>query len=209
MIGRRSFEYIALLALAASAAACSGDSTAPRSRLSSEEAAGLAMQLNYTLSAAMPTTAAVASRMGVSASSAPEPISFSVDQQVACPMGGESHVVASMSGTVDNATESMDVTLNGSQSPANCGFDVNGVTFHTNGDPSLESTAHVVMVNGLPAGIMSFTGKGKFSWTADDGREPGSCSVDYTMTLNYTTQRAVVHGSFCGTNLDYDGPLGD
>ena len=205
MIARRSFQRVAVLLLA-TAAACS-DSTAPRSPLSRDEAAGLAMQLNFMLTAAMPTTAAAVSRMGVSASSAPEPISLSVDQVVACPLGGQSHVVASLSGTVDNATESMDVTLNGSQSPADCGFDVNGVTFHTTGDPSLESTAHLVTVNGAPSGAMSFSGKGKFNWTADDGRAPGSCSVDYSMTLNYTTNRAVVHGSFCGVKLDYDGPM--
>ena len=203
----RSLQRLALVALA-TAAACSGDSTAPRSRLSASEASVLAMQLNTTLTEAMPTTVAAAARMGMSASTAPEEISLSVDRVVACPLGGESHVVASLTGTVDNETESMDVTLNGSQSPASCGFDVNGVTFHTTGDPSLESTAHVVTSHGEPVGSMSFSGKGKFNWTASDGRGPGSCSVDYTMTLNYTTNRAVVSGTFCGTKLDYNGPMG-
>ena len=204
---RRSINSVALCAAAVVAlGACSGDSTGPRSRLSTEEASVLAMQLNMTLTEAMPTTYAAA-RIGANGSLAPEQISMSVDRSVACPMGGESHVIASLAGTVDNDTQSMDVNLTGSQSPANCGFDVNGVTFHTNGDPSLVSTAHIVMANGLPTGTLSFSGKGKFNWTADDGREPGSCSVDYIMTLNYTTQRAVVHGSFCGAKLDYDGPM--
>jgi hypothetical protein len=203
---RQFFPRAAILGLV-TAAACSGDSTSPRSSLSGDEAANLAMQLNLALTAAMPTTAAAAARMGIAASSAPQPITVSVDRTVPCPMGGQSHVVASLAGSLDTETESMDITLTGSQSPANCGFDVDGVTFHTNGDPSLVSTAHIVTANGLPVGTLTFGGKGKFNWNASDGRA-GSCSVDYTMSLDYTAQRAVVSGSFCGTRLEYNGPMG-
>jgi hypothetical protein len=84
---------------------------------------------------------------------------------------------------------------------------VDGVIFHTNGDPNLESTAHIVTANSLPVGPLTFGGKGKFNWNASDGRA-GSCTVDYTMSLDYTAQHAVVSGSFCGTRLEYNGPMG-
>jgi hypothetical protein len=201
------FVVSGLTALALSLVACGGDSTGPKGTLSADESTELAMQLASTVQGSAATSAsAQMSRHvdGLNLSAAP--VSLNLDTTVPCPLGGQTHLTLAVSGTVDQQTQTATLDLTGTNTPQECGYHVKQTTVHVTGHPSLTSTAHVSVDHGQPVGLQSFTAGGGFSWSTDDGRS-GSCTLEYTASANYTTNVVAVHGSVCGTTIDYSGPI--
>ena len=195
------------LTLAFSLAACGGDSTGPKGTLSSDESTQLAMQMMSTVQGSAATSAgAQMSRHvdGLNLSAAP--VSLNLDTTVPCPLGGQTHLTLSVSGTVDQQAQTATLDLTGTNAPQDCGYHVKDVTVHVTGNPSLTQSAHVSVDHGQPVGLQTFSAGGGFSWSTSDGRS-GSCTIEYTASANYTTNVVTVHGSVCGTTIDYSGPL--
>jgi hypothetical protein len=201
-VRRRSLALVAGAALL-SAAACS-DSTAPKGSLTPEETSELALQMGANFAAGFSTSAASASAGGARFNAVPAPFSVSVDVNVPCPHGGSTRLTATVSGTVDHATESVNANVTGTHKPNDCGYDVHGKMIRTTG--SLTATAHVEVVNGVPVGTHTASLVGEFSWRASDGRR-GTCAVNYNATANYETNVATVNGNFCGSTIQFTGPL--
>jgi hypothetical protein len=208
---RRALAVISGAALGL--AACS-DSTAPRGSLSNDEVNELARQMGVSLAGAFAPSAIAASKRpanGISASQSavPEDFSFEIRVTVPCPVEGTTRLTAEMTGQVDDATESLDATIHGTNAPNNCGFDVHGKTIWVTGSLTTDATVHVV--NGLPQGEQSASLKGSFTWRTSDNRN-GSCEVDYSAVANYTsatTGRARVTGRFCDASISFEGPITD
>jgi hypothetical protein len=213
---RRSLALVAAVAFLVGPAACS-DSTAPNDTLTPEEANELALQmglnLSVTSSSAASASAASASAGDAQLNAVPAPFEFSItDVEVPCPRGGNTRVSATFEGTFDDkgtfdeVDDALVADVNGTQRLNNCGYDVHGKTFRLTG--SLTMTAHVEIDHGLPVGTHTASVTGEFTWRASDGRR-GTCAVSYNATANYTTDRATVNGSFCGSTVTFDGPLTD
>jgi hypothetical protein len=229
---RRSLTLVAAAAFLVGPAACS-DSTAPNGTMTPEEARELALQMGLHLSGGASASAASASAASASAASAsaasaaaasaaagdaqlnavPAPFEYSVtDVEVPCPRGGNTLVSATIEGTYDDkgtfdeVDDAVVADVNGTQRLNNCGYEVHGKTFRLTG--SLTMTAHVEIDHGLPVGTHTASVTGEFTWRASDGRR-GTCAVSYNATANYTTDRAVVNGNFCGSTVQFDGPLTD
>jgi hypothetical protein len=213
---RRSLTLVAAAAFLVGPAACS-DSTAPDATLTPEEARELALQmgldLSVTSSSAASASAASASAGDAQLNAVPAAFKFSItDVEIPCPRGGNTRVSATFEGTIDDkgtfneADDAVVADVNGTQRLNNCGYEVHGKTFRLTG--SLTMTAHVETDNGLPVGTHTASVAGEFTWRASDGRR-GTCAVSYNATANYTTDRATVNGSFCGSTVTFDGPLTD
>jgi hypothetical protein len=191
------------------AAACS-DSTAPNGVLTVDETSELAAQMGIHLADAFSTPAMSAARIDAARTSAartsavPAPFGVTVDLTVPCPRGGSARITANVTGTIDEATESVIADVTGTQRPNNCGYDVHGKTIRVTG--SLTATAHAEIEHGVPVRTQRASVEGQFSWVASDGRR-GSCSVKYTATANYTTNVATVDGNFCGSTIQVTGPI--
>jgi hypothetical protein len=186
-----------------SAAACS-DSTSPNGALTDEETRELALQMGAHFSTGFSSSAASSGANGPRLNAVPAPFSFSLDVSVDCPRGGSTRLTATLSGTIDEATESIIADVSGTHAPKNCGYDVHGKTFQTTG--LLTATAHVEIENGVPVGTHTASLVGNFEWRASDGRR-GSCTVNYSATANYESNLATVNGNFCGSTIQVSGPL--
>jgi hypothetical protein len=201
---RRRPLALVLGAALLSAAACS-DSTGPNGALTDEETRELALQMGVGFTGGFSASAASASTNAAHLNAIPEPFNWTVNNvEVDCPRGGSTRLTATLSGTIDEATESIDVDLSGTQRPNNCGFDVHGKEIRVTG--SLTANAHIEVKNGLPAGTHTASLVGEFDWRASDGRR-GTCTVNYSATANYTTNVATVNGNFCGSTIQFTGPL--
>jgi hypothetical protein len=195
---------LALLSAALLSAAACSDSTGPNGALTQDEVNALALQMGTHLAGGFSESRASVSAGGTRFSVIPAPFSFSVDFEVRCPEGGNTRLTATLSGTIDHATESLNADASGTHRPNNCAYDVHGKTIHTTG--SLTATAHVEIANGVPVGTHTASLVGKFDWRASDGRQ-GNCAVNYNATANYKTKVATVNGNFCGSTVQFNGPL--
>jgi hypothetical protein len=192
-----------------SATACSNETTGPRGSLTNEELANLAFQIGTHFAGSIPGPTLSFSKSGSSVTIAvPAPFSINFAVTVDCPRGGRTGLDVHVAGTIDNATQSMEADAEVGHTPRNCGFDVHGKVVRVSG--TLESTAHVEVVNGLPVGeqrasLRTPAGE-ELAWETSDGRS-GRCALNYTAVANYTTNRATVNGSFCGATISVDAPL--
>ena len=201
------FVVSGITALALSLVACGGDSTSPHGTLSADESAALAMQMASTVQGSAATSAASSmSRHIDGLNLASAPVSLNLDTTVPCPLGGDTHLTLAVSGTVDQTAQTATLDLTGTNAPHECGYHVKQVDVHVTGNPSLTQTAHVAVDHGQPVGTQSFTAGGGFTWSTNDGRS-GSCTIAYTASANYSTNTVNVHGSVCGTTIDYTGPI--
>lgn len=182
--------------------ACS-DSTGPNGSLTPEEINELAVQMGVGLSSDLLGSPALAPG-GARLNAVPAPISASIDFTVRCPRGGNTHISASIDGTIDDATQSATLDVTATQEPDDCGYPVHGKTVRLSG--SLTANAHVEVQNGLPVGVHTASLVGEFDWRTNDGRR-GSCTVNYSATANYTSKVSTVSGNFCGATVQFSGPL--
>jgi hypothetical protein len=186
-----------------SAAACS-DSTAPNDSLTPDETSELAFQMGAHLSGGLSESASSSVAGGPLLNAIPEPFSGTVNATVPCPRGGITRVTGTVNGTFDAATKTGTVNVTATNRPDDCGYDVHGKTIRVSG--SLTATAHAEIENGLPVGTHTASLVGEFNWRASDGRR-GTCSVNYSATANYDTNVASVSGNFCGSTVQFTGPL--
>ena len=201
LFARRPFALVAGVALCA-AAAC-GDSTAPDATLTDDEAIELARQMEIHFTGGFSSSTAPEGA-GVQFNTVPEPFNVPVDVSVPCPRGGNTRLTGTVSGTMDEATESLTAHLNGTHRPTNCGYDVHGKTISISG--SLTTTAHVEVANGVPIGRHAATLVGEFNWRASDGRR-GTCAVDITSTANFSSRISTLTGTLCGSPIQLSRPL--
>src|ERR687894_2424847 len=112
---RRSLSLMLGAALL-SAAACA-DATAPNGTLSADETNELALQMGVFVadgfSASAVTSAGPGGGSGLNARAVPAPISIEIGVNVPCPRGGHTRVTATLSGTIDRATESIVADISG------------------------------------------------------------------------------------------------
>jgi hypothetical protein len=170
--------------------------------------AELAFQIGTHFAGSLAGPTASFSRSGASLNAVPAPFRIEFTVNVPCPRGGKTGLAVEVNGTVDNAAQSIQADALTTHTPENCGFDVHGKVVRVTG--TLESSAHVNVVNGLPVGeqratLRTLDGRA-LSWETSDGRS-GSCALNYTAVANYTTHRATVNGSFCGATINVDAPL--
>jgi len=200
---RRHRFAFALGAVLLSAAAC-GDSTSPNSALTPGEASELALQMGAHFSTGLSRSALSARAGGPLLNAIPLPFSGSITANVPCPAGGSTRLSGNVSGTIEESTQSFTANVSATNSPDECGYPVHGKTIFTTG--SLTATAHVEIKNGVPVGAQTATLVGEFSWHGSDGRK-GNCTVNYTASANYTSNVATVNGNFCGSTIQFTGPL--
>jgi hypothetical protein len=189
-------------ALVLAAAACS-DSTGISGGISQADANQLAADLdaNSSLGTAEFGLGAVFS-VGVdgtgsaATASAPSPINnqFTVTRQ--CPRGGQVVIAGGIVGTGDRTAHSLTLDANATRTDTNCAFDTRDGVLTLSGNPDLNYTGHLNIVNGVLSGPQTQTHKGSFTWSRTGGS--GTCDVDITSSYDPTTKTATVTGTFCG-----------
>jgi hypothetical protein len=190
--------------LLAAAAACS-DATGPKNALTKDESTELAAQLGNAVLGA-PTSASGPSfdrvPMGASESSAPTTTTVHISaESLPCPQGGTTTITVDIIATVDRSTHSMTADVTGTNAPQECGFYAKRSVLFITGTPSITTTAHVEITNGLPSGAQTVSGKGSFDWKTKDGRS-GSCQVDYEVTRDFGAHTRTIKGTFCGSTIE-------
>jgi len=204
-----SRSVVSALSMLAMVSACSADVLGSKGSLTADESAELAMQISSTIQSSAGTSAAASmtrrpSTPGLNFASVP--VSLNLDTTVPCPLGGQTHLTLSVSGTVDQTAQTAALDLTGTNAPQDCGYHAKHVKVSVTGTPNLTQTAHVSVDHGVPTGVQSFSSNGSFDWSTDDGRS-GSCSLNYTATADYGNSTVTVNGTVCGTTIQYSGPL--
>ncbi|HEV7387931.1 MAG TPA: hypothetical protein VGN73_04885 [Gemmatimonadaceae bacterium] len=189
-------------ALVLAAAACS-DSTGISGGISQATANQLAADVDGT--SAMGTSDlgfGAAFSIGVdgsgaaAAASTPFPINnqFSVTRQ--CPRGGEALIAGGIVGTGDRTTHNLTLDATATRTDTNCAFDTRDGVLTISGNPNLNYTGHLLIVNGQLSGLQTQTHKGSFTWSRTGGS--GTCDVDITSSFDPATHTSTITGSFCG-----------
>lgn len=131
-----------------------------------------------------------------SVTSVPFPIDnqFSVTRQ--CPRGGQVAIAGGIVGTGDRTTHSLTLDANATRTDASCAFDTRDGVLTISGNPKLDYTGHLNIVNAALSGLQTQTHKGSFTWSRTGGS--GTCDVDITSSFDPTTHTSTVSGSFCG-----------
>ena len=130
------------------------------------------------------------------AASAPFPINnqFTVTKQ--CPRGGQVVIAGGIVGTGDRTTHNLTVDATATRTDTNCAFDTRDGVLTIGGNPNLNYTGHLNIVNGQLSGVQTQTHKGSFTWSRTGGS--GTCDVDITSSFDPATKTATITGSFCG-----------
>ncbi len=125
-----------------------------------------------------------------SAPAAPVPFNQSISQTKACPGGGSVSLSGNLNGTIDDVTSEGNINMTLTEDISGCVITSDTKKFTVNGDPNIQITASVTFTPGISG---TFTMKGGFKYTSDDGRS-GSCGID--MSVNLATE--AVTGNVCG-----------
>jgi hypothetical protein len=123
---------------------------------------------------------------------------FSVTRQ--CPRGGQVVIGGGIVGTADRTTHSLTLDANATRTDTNCAFDTRDGVLTLSGNPDLNYTGHLNIVNGALAGLQTQTHKGSFTWSRTGGS--GTCDVDISSSYDPATKTATVTGSFCGHTVN-------
>jgi len=199
---KQSYLVCGAAALVLAAAACS-DSTGISGGLSQADANQLAADLDASSSLGTAEfglgavfSIGVDGNGAAATASAPQPINnqFSVTKQ--CPRGGQVGIAGSIVGTGDRTTHSLTLDATAKRTDASCAFDTRDGVLTLSGNPDLNYTGHLNIVNGALVGLQTQTHKGSFTWSRTGGS--GTCDVDITSSYDPATKTATVTGSFCG-----------
>jgi len=192
-----STKFVSLTAaLALTAVACGDAITGVDSGdvLTSEEVAAVIAAFGSSFeSAGVSTTQGAAGP-----TQAPISLNQSFDVSAPCE-SGTFDVSGSVSGSIDDTTFDLDLTMNVQWQPNACVVTDGTNTFTLNGAPRVElalemtSSQEVVTVSG--------TETGGFSFTTSDGRT-GTCAFDVTFSIvsDGANQTSTVTGTVCGLN---------
>jgi hypothetical protein len=200
---------LALVLLAAGVVtACSDDSTGPAAeQLSLAEASLLAFQVDGMSAGVVydEVNASEASSQvsGFSASFPPgsgdgtTELEFTRTRE--CPLGGEVVIEGSLLRTRDAETGHLTVDVSATRTATDCTYGVDGHSITVNGSMSI--TAHREREMGMPVGLQTMSHVGSFTWERSGG-ETGSCSVDFTATLDPEAGTRTIQGTFCNRTID-------
>lgn len=191
-------------ATAALVAGCGDDPVAPSSgdELSAAEAAAISAFLvgqsleGWNFDDIGGPSASIAPSASVGA---PISIDFSTEASVDCPEGGTVFLSVDVTGSIDDETQSGNLSLSLIESLDACAFPAEGTVFTLHTSPDLELEGDFTWQNGQPVGTQSFTFAGGVQWGAADGRS-GSCAVDLHVTL-YEDGSTLESGTVCGSSL--------
>ena len=189
-------------ALVLAAAACS-DSTGVKGGLSQADAAQLAADIDATSSmgtADLGLGAVFSVNVGESGASATTSVPFPINNQFTvtkqCPRGGQVVIAGGITGTGDRTTHSLTLDANAKRTDTSCAFDTRDGVLMLSGNPDLNYTGHLNIVNAQLSGLQTQTHKGSFTWSRTGGS--GTCDVDITSSYDPDTKTATVTGMFCG-----------
>jgi len=133
---------------------------------------------------------------GVSLSSAPIDIDWSLGVSTACDQGGTFDVNGAITGSIDDQTFAGSLALDVTTAMTDCGFMADEQVFTFNTNPALQLSGSAQWdQNGL-VGSSTFTYVGGLDWAAADGRS-GSCSFDVLVTVRQDGSEAA-SGTICG-----------
>ncbi len=200
---KTSSSFIGLTtALALTFVACGDDPTGVDSgdELTSVEVAAVMAAFSSAFDAAGVQAAAVSQAAGAAPAQAPISVDENFDVSVPCE-SGTLDVSGSMSGSIDNETFDMDVTMDVSWDPNGCVVSDETNSFTVDGAPQV--TVALDMTSTQNTLTISGTETGGFSFTSSDGRS-GSCALDVTFSL-VTTETSVtstVTGTICGLEAE-------
>ena len=208
---KRSSGFTCLTTAAALiVAACGGDPTGVNSgdQLTSAELAAVIGAFGSAFDSAGVGAQRVStvSFDGASAGQAAVPINESFNVSVPCE-SGTVQVSGSITGTVDDQTSALDVTMDISWDPNGCVVSDGTNTFTVDGAPEVKLV--LSMTSSENALTMSGTETGGFSFTASDGRS-GSCAFDVTFTVVTDSAgiNSTVTGTICGLDASTFETLG-
>lgn len=181
-------------ATALAVGACS-DGTGPNAgAMSRTEALGVAAFVATSTEGAAGTSM---SQTGPDMQNPPVSFTHTHESSHPCPSGGSVAVAFTLSGTVDQETQSLVADLEGSHTHTGCAFPHNGLTITIDANPAVDFAASLATANGQPSEPFTHTVEGSFNWNASDGRS-GSCSITYSAVTDFLQRSRTVEGSVCG-----------
>lgn len=128
------------------------------------------------------------------------PFERTVSHTQACEGSGTVAVSGSISGDIDETTQSGTLTLDIRADMNDCRVGTEEGQFVVNTTPDLRMQGDFSFENGQPSGNMSFTFTGSFAWASVEGDRSGSCSIDLSISVSATGQGTVT-GTACGQNV--------
>ena len=118
---------------------------------------------------------------------------FTVTKQ--CPQGGQVTVAGTIVGSGDDATHSLTLDADATRIDTNCAFPTRHGVLTLSGNPNIEYTGYLNIVNSALVGLQMQTHTGSFTWAR--GGFSGTCAVDLDSSFDPATRIASVTGSFC------------
>jgi hypothetical protein len=112
-----------------------------------------------------------------------------------CPQGGQVAVAGTIVGTGDDATQSLTLDVDATRTDTNCAFPTRHGVLTLSGNPNIEYTGHLNIVNAALVGLQTASHTGSFTWAR--GGFSGTCNVDLDSSYDPATRIASVTGSFC------------
>jgi len=112
-----------------------------------------------------------------------------------CPQGGQVAVAGTIVGTGDDATNSLTLDVDATRTDTNCAFPTRHGVLTLSGNPNIEYTGHLNIVNAALVGLQTASHTGSFTWAR--GGFSGTCNVDLDSSYDPATRVASVTGSFC------------
>jgi hypothetical protein len=139
-----------------------------------------------------------------------ERITITINDSNPCEGGGTVALAGTLTADVNQQAQTGKLEYRFTLTPAACVFTTrSNKTFTITGDPNLKSEGNLDWTSTGFQG--TFTYKGKFQWTASDGRA-GACGVDLEANINVMTgtsgtASASLKGSVCGATVDQNVSL--
>ena len=134
-----------------------------------------------------------------------ERITLTINDSSPCEGGGTVALAGTLTADVNTQTKTGELNYNFTLSPNACVVTTEGnKTFTIAGDPNLKGEGNLNWSQTTFQG--DFTYKGKFQWTANDGRA-GACGVDLEAHVNVSSgtsgsASASLTGSVCGATVN-------
>ena len=180
------------------AAGCSDTAGPEGDRLSRAEALHLATLVMLTSEGAATAsmTPPAASKTAM-AGGPPVDFTHTIESTHPCPSGGSLEVDATISGTWDEDTNSLQADLAGRHTHDSCAVPHNNLTITVDGAPWIDFGISIGGVEGQPSQPFTFSLDGGFSWGASDGRS-GVCELTLDAVTDFVEQERTILGSICG-----------
>jgi hypothetical protein len=117
-----------------------------------------------------------------------------------CPQGGALDLAYRVTGSVDPAVGSWEITIDGKTTHAGCAYTHEGIVITVNGNPNIDFDAHASVYNGQPNAPHTAGVNGSFKWTSSDSRA-GTCNIEVNAVTDFAAKRKTVNGAVCGHTI--------